>query len=64
MLDVSYELVEHVSWLLHACRRELDSPWRPICFKQALTVLARLRKNEMAPQLAEGIGASAATARR
>ncbi|MFQ6200084.1 IS5/IS1182 family transposase, partial [Streptomyces sp. NPDC000405] len=27
MLDVPYELVEHVSWLIHARRRELKSPW-------------------------------------
>jgi hypothetical protein len=37
MLDVPHELVEHVSWLLYARRRELNSPWRKLgCFKQAL----------------------------
>jgi hypothetical protein len=28
MLDIPYELVEHVSWLIYARRRELRSPWR------------------------------------
>ncbi|MEU3756862.1 IS5/IS1182 family transposase, partial [Streptomyces olivoreticuli] len=37
MLDIPRELVEHVSWLIHARRRELNSRWRKLgCFKQAL----------------------------
>ncbi|MGW6413419.1 IS5/IS1182 family transposase, partial [Streptomyces vinaceus] len=46
-LDVSHELVEHVSWLICERRRELNSPWRRLgCFKQALLALAHPRKNE------------------
>ncbi len=46
-LDVSHELVEHVAWLLHARRQEINSRWRRLgCFKQALLALAHLRKNE------------------
>lgn len=64
-LDVPHELVEHVSWLIHARRQELKSPWRRVgCFKQALLALAHLRKNEMFPQLAVGFGVSTATAWR
>jgi len=65
VLDVPYELVEHVSWLIYARRRELNSPWRRLgCFKQALLVLAHLRKNETFAQLAAGFGVSTATAWR
>ncbi len=65
MLDVSHELVEHVSWLLYARRQQLNSPWRrPGCFKQALLALAHLRKNETFPQLAAGFGVSTTTAWR
>ncbi len=65
MLDVPYELVEHVSWLICARRRELNSPWRKLgCFKQALLVLAHLRKNETLAQLGAGFGVSEATAWR
>ncbi|MFD0305208.1 hypothetical protein [Streptomyces sp. NPDC127119] len=47
MLDVPCELVENVSWLVYARRRELRSPWRKLsCFKQALLTLTSLRKNE------------------
>ncbi|MGW9436135.1 IS5 family transposase [Streptomyces sp. NPDC055607] len=64
-LDVSYELVEHVSWLIYARRRELNSPWRRLgCFKQALLTLAHLRKNETFTQLAAGFGVSTTTAWR
>lgn len=65
MLDVPYELVEHVSWLIYARRRELNSPWRKLgCFKQALLVLAHLRKNETLAQVGAGFGVSEATAWR
>ncbi len=65
MLDVPYELVEHVSWLICARRRELKPPWRRLgCFKQALLALAHLRKNETLPDLAAGFGVSTATAWR
>lgn len=64
-LDVPYELVGHVSWLIHARRQELNSPWRRLgCFRQALLALAHLRKNETFPQLAAGFGVSTATAGR
>ncbi|WP_367141261.1 MULTISPECIES: transposase family protein [Streptomyces] len=64
-VDVSHELVEHVSWLIHARRRELNSRWRRLgCFKQALLVLAHLRKNETFAQVAGGFGVSVATAWR
>ncbi|MFE3584282.1 transposase family protein [Streptomyces vinaceus] len=64
-LDVPYELVEHVSWLLHARRRELGTRWRRLgCFKQALLTLAHLRKNEMFAQVGAGFGVSEATAWR
>ncbi len=65
MLDVPHEFVEHVSWLIYARRCELNSPWRRLgCFKQALLVLAHLRKNETFAQLAAGFGVSTATAWR
>ncbi|GHG50377.1 transposase family protein [Streptomyces griseocarneus] len=65
MLDVPYELVEHVSWLIHARRRELKSPWRRLgCFRQALLVLAHLRKNETFAQVGAGFGVSESTAWR
>ena len=65
MLDVSYELVEHVSWLIYARRRELGTRWRKLgCFKQALLTLAHLRKNETFAQLGAGFGISQATAWR
>ena len=65
MLDVPHELVEHVSWLIYARRRELNSPWRKLgCFKQALLVLAHLRKNETFAQVGAGFGVSEATAWR
>ncbi|MBB5110117.1 hypothetical protein FHS40_009247 [Streptomyces spectabilis] len=65
MLDVPHELVEHVSWLVHARRRELNSPWRKLgCFKQALLVLAHLRKNETFAQVGAGFGVSGAAAWR
>jgi hypothetical protein len=42
-----------------------DSPWRKLgCFKQALLVLAHLRKNETFAQVAAGFGVSQATAWR
>lgn len=65
MLDVPYELVEHVSWLIHARRQELKSPWRRLgCFKQALLTLAYLRKNETFARVGAGFGVSEATAWR
>ncbi|MFD8396709.1 IS5/IS1182 family transposase, partial [Streptomyces sp. NPDC059680] len=30
MLDVSYELVEHVSWLIYTHRRDINSRWRKL----------------------------------
>jgi hypothetical protein len=62
MLDVPYELVEHVSWLVYARRCERGTRWRTLgCFKQALLALVHLRKNETLPQLAAGFGISTAT---
>ncbi|MFJ2899153.1 transposase family protein [Streptomyces sp. NPDC087218] len=64
-LDVPHELVEHVSWLIYARRRELRSPWRRLsCFRQALLTLAHLRKNEAFAQVGAGFEASEATAWR
>lgn len=65
MLDVSHELVERVSWLIYARRRELQLSWRKLGgFKQALLVLAHLRKNETLAQVGAGFGVSEATAWR
>ncbi|ANZ21639.1 transposase IS4 family protein [Streptomyces noursei ATCC 11455] len=65
MLDVPHEVVEHVSWLIYARRQEINSPWwRLGCFKQALLVLAHLRKNETFAQVAAGFGVSVTTAWR
>ncbi|NUR03749.1 MAG: transposase [Streptomyces sp.] len=65
MLDVPHELVEHVSWLVYARRRELGSRRRKLsCFKQALLALAYVRKNETFAQLAAGFDISEATAWR
>ncbi|RLU79743.1 IS5/IS1182 family transposase [Streptomyces griseocarneus] len=65
MLDVPYELVEHVSWPIYARRRELGTRWRRLgCFKQALLALAHLRKNETLPALTAGFAVSTTTAWR
>jgi hypothetical protein len=65
MLDVPHELVEHVSWLIYARRRELRLPWRRLsCLKQALLTLTHLRKNESFAQVGAGFGVSEATAGR
>ncbi|GJF33658.1 hypothetical protein KNE206_63580 [Kitasatospora sp. NE20-6] len=65
MLDVPYELVEHVSWLICTRRRELGSRWRKLsCFRQALPVLAHLRKNETLAQIGAAFGVPEATAWR
>jgi hypothetical protein len=65
MLDVPHEVVEHVSWLVHARRSELKSRWRRLgCFQQALLTLVHLRKNETLAQLGAGFGVSTATAGR
>lgn len=62
-VDVSHELVEHVSWLIYARRCERRSRWRKLgCFRQALLVLMHLRKNETLPALAASFGISQATA--
>jgi len=64
-LDVPYELVEHVSWLVYTRRRELRSPWRKLsCFKQALLTLAHLRNGQPYAQLAAGFGIGTTTACR
>jgi len=65
VLDVPHELVEHVSWLIYARRRELRSAWRKSsCFKQALLTLAHLRESETCRQVGTGFGLSEATAWR
>ncbi|MFE4053825.1 transposase family protein [Streptomyces sp. YIM B13518] len=65
MLDVPHEVVEHVSWLICARRRELNSRrLRLGCSRQALLVLVHLRKNETLAQVAAGFGVSTATAGR
>ncbi|MFI9771615.1 transposase family protein [Streptomyces sp. NPDC052415] len=65
MLDVPHEVVEHVSWLIYARRRELNSPWRKLgCFQQALLTLVHLRKNETLARVGAGFGVSTATAGR
>jgi hypothetical protein len=65
MLDVPYELVEHVAWLLHEHRQARNTRWRKLgCFKQALLTLVRLRKSETFSQLGAGFGISQATAWR
>ncbi|AVH99337.1 IS5/IS1182 family transposase (plasmid) [Streptomyces sp. WAC00288] len=64
-LDVPYELVEHVAWLLHERRLACNTRWRKLgCFKQALLALVHLRKNETFSQLGAGFGISQATAWR
>jgi hypothetical protein len=64
-LDVPYELVEHVSWLLYEHRRARNTRWRKLgCFKQVLLTLVHLRKNETLSQLGAGFGISQATAWR
>ncbi|MBF6046109.1 hypothetical protein GO001_12855 [Streptomyces sp. NRRL B-1677] len=64
-LDVPYNLAEYVSWLIHARRQELKSPWRRLgCSQQALLVLEHLRKNETFAQVGAGFGVSESTAWR
>lgn len=58
-------VVEHISWLIYARRRELNSRWRRLgCFKQALLVLVYLRKNKTLAQAGAGFEVSTATAGR
>ncbi len=65
MLDVPHEVVEYVSWLICAGRRELRSRWRRLsCFRQAALVLVHLRKNETLQQVGVGFGVSTATVGR
>ncbi|MFD3637240.1 transposase family protein, partial [Streptomyces sp. NPDC058664] len=65
MLDVSHDLVEHVSWLLYERRRARNTRWRRLgCFQQALLTLVHLRKNETFSQLGAAFGISQATAWR
>ncbi|WP_406436749.1 transposase family protein [Streptomyces sp. NBC_01613] len=65
MIDVPHEVIEHVSWLIYARRRELRSRWRRLsCFQQAVLVLVHLRKNETLQQVGVGFGVSTATAGR
>ncbi len=65
MLDVPYELIEHVSWRIYTRGRELRLPRRKSsCFEQALLALAHLRKNETFAQVGAGFGGSGATAWR
>lgn len=65
MLDVPHEVVEHVSWLVHARRCERKSRWRRLgCFRQALLALVHLRKNETLAWAAAGFGVPTATAGR
>lgn len=55
------ELVEHVSWLIYMRRCVRGSRWRKSsCFKQALLVLAHLRKNETYRQVGAECGSEAA----
>ncbi|MEW2195524.1 transposase family protein, partial [Streptomyces microflavus] len=59
MVDVSHELVEHVSWLLYEHRLARNTRRRKFgCFKQALLTLVHLRKNETFSQLGAGFGIS------
>ncbi|MEU6090977.1 transposase family protein [Streptomyces sp. NPDC047085] len=65
MLDVPHEVVEYVSCLIYARRRELRSRWRRLSFfQQAVLVLVHLRKNETLQQVGVGFGVSTATAGR
>ncbi|GJF33662.1 hypothetical protein KNE206_63620 [Kitasatospora sp. NE20-6] len=65
MLDVPHEVVEHVSWLIYARRRERHSRWRRLsCFRQALLVLVHLRRNATLAELGAAFGVSTATAGR
>jgi hypothetical protein len=65
MLDVPFELAGHVSWLIYARRRELDSPWRKLgCFKHALLVLTHPGKNETFAPVGAGFGVSGTIALR
>ena len=65
ILDVPHEVVEYVSWLIYARRRELRSRWRRLsCFQQAVLVLVHLRKNETLQQVGVGFAVSTATADR
>ncbi|MFD9634896.1 transposase family protein [Streptomyces violascens] len=65
MRDVPHEVVEHISWLMYARRRELNSRWRRLgCFRQDLLALAHLSKNETLAHIGAGFGVSTATADR
>jgi hypothetical protein len=65
VLDVSHELVEHVSWLLYEYRRARNTGWRKLgCFQQALLALVHLLKNETFSKLGAGFGITRATAWR
>ncbi|MET8249476.1 transposase family protein [Streptomyces sp. NPDC005202] len=65
MLDIPHEIVEHVSWLIYARRRDRRSRWRRLtCFQQALLVLVHLRTNATLAELGRGFSVSTATAGR
>lgn len=64
-LGIPHEVVEYVSWLIYARRRQLRSRWRRLsCFQQAVLVLVHLRKNETLQQVGAGFGVSTAPAGR
>jgi hypothetical protein len=63
MLDVLHGVVEYISWLICARRRELRSRWRRLsCFRQTLLVLVHPRENETPQQ--SGAGFSLRTSQR
>ncbi|GHE41676.1 hypothetical protein [Streptomyces capitiformicae] len=64
-LDVPYELVEHVSWLLYEHRRQANTRWRKLApGAQAVIVLAVLRHDQRLADMASGNHVSASTVRR
>lgn len=63
-LDVPREVVESLAVLLAQHRVDVGSRWRRLPFRQALLVLARLRKGETLAALATGFGIGVATAHR
>lgn len=65
VLDVPREVVESLAVLLAQHRVDVGSRWRRLTpFRQAVLVLARLRKGETLAALARGFGIGVATAHR
>ena len=64
-LPLSCQTLDYTAGIIRRHRRQIGSPWRKLApGRQALLVLAYLRKGETFAELAAGFGVSTATAWR